>query len=165
VTVDDKIIHYIASLVANTRRHRAVQIGASPRAAIALLQTARVEASVQGRSFVVPDDVKTHGRAVLRHRLILQPDAEIEGVTADEVIDGVLHETQVPGMGQSGRPERERRGTFADVTPPAPSPRVASPRVSSNVPEGIEVLRPEAPAPSGPARPATYTGRGPTSGE
>ena len=72
VVVDEKIITYIAELVANTRKHRAVQIGASPRAAIALLSVARVEAAVQGRSFVVPDDVKTHGRAVLRHRLILQ---------------------------------------------------------------------------------------------
>ncbi|MCK6549358.1 MoxR family ATPase, partial [Myxococcota bacterium] len=101
VQVDDKIISYIASLVSNTRRHRAVQIGASPRAAIALLQTARVQAAVDGRAFVVPDDVKTHGRAVLRHRVILQPDAEIEGVTTDEVVEAVLHETQVPGMGEA----------------------------------------------------------------
>lgn len=101
VQIDDKIISYIANLVGSTRRHRAVHIGASPRAAIALLQTARVEAAVQGRSFVVPDDVKTHGRAVLRHRIILQPDAEIEGVTTDEVVDAVLHDTQVPGMGES----------------------------------------------------------------
>ncbi len=103
VTIDEKIIAYIAELVANTRKHRAVQIGASPRAAIALLHVARVEAAVQGRGFVVPDDVKTHGRAVLRHRLILQPDAEIEGVTTDEVIEGVLHETPVPGMGEGQR--------------------------------------------------------------
>ena len=100
IQVDDKIIRYIAQLVGHTRRHRAVQIGASPRAAIALLKTSRVEAAVQGREFVVPDDVKTHGKAVLRHRLILQPDAEIEGVTTDEVIEAVLRETQVPGMGE-----------------------------------------------------------------
>lgn len=99
VQVDDKIISYIASLVGTTRRHRSVQIGASPRAAIALLKTAQVEAAIQGRDFVVPDDVKSHGKAVLRHRIILQPDAEIEGVTPDEVVDAVLHETQVPGMG------------------------------------------------------------------
>ena len=71
VRVDDQIIHYIATLTAQTRKHRAVQIGASPRAGISLLQVARVEAAVQGRDFVVPDDVKMHGRAVLRHRLIL----------------------------------------------------------------------------------------------
>lgn len=100
VQVDDKIISYIAELVGNTRRHRAVQIGASPRAAIALLKTGRVEAAVQGRNFVIPDDIKIHGKSVLRHRLILQPDAEIEGVTTDEVVEAVLRETEVPGMGQ-----------------------------------------------------------------
>lgn len=110
VTIDDKIIHYIASLISNTRKHRAVQIGASPRAAIALLHTSRVEAAIQGRDFVVPDDVKTHGRAVLRHRLILQPDAEIEGVTTDEVVEAVLHETQVPGMGEVSRDRQSRLG-------------------------------------------------------
>jgi MoxR-like ATPase len=116
VTIDDKIIHYIATLISNTRKHRAVQIGASPRAAIALLHTARVEAAVQGRDFVVPDDVKTHGRAVLRHRLILQPDAEIEGVTTDEVVDAVLHETQVPGMG-----EVQQRSRLGGMQAPARS--------------------------------------------
>lgn len=115
VQVDDKIIGYIADLVGVTRKHRAVQIGASPRAAIALLQTARVEAAVQGRNFVVPDDVKTHGAAVLRHRIILQPDAEIEGVTTDEVVAGVLHETQVPGMGESNRPAARQAGLETDL--------------------------------------------------
>jgi MoxR-like ATPase len=124
VAVDEKIITYIAELVANTRRHRAVQIGASPRAGIALLNVARVEAAVQGRPFVVPDDVKTHGRAVLRHRLILQPDAEIEGVTTDEVIEAVLHETQVPGMGDERRGQRGvETSAVRDRFGPAERPR------------------------------------------
>ncbi|MBK8011331.1 MAG: MoxR family ATPase [Deltaproteobacteria bacterium] len=118
VRIDDQIISYIAALLASTRRHRAVQIGASPRAGIALLQVSRVEAAMQGRAFVVPDDVKMHGRAVLRHRLILQPDAEIEGMTTDEVIEGVLHDTQVPGMGQGGPASR--------AAAPRGTPRVAS---------------------------------------
>jgi MoxR-like ATPase len=132
VGIDEKIIGYIAELVANTRKHRAVQIGASPRAAIALLHVARVEAAVQGRNFVVPDDVKTHGRAVLRHRLILQPDAEIEGVTTDEVIEAVLHETQVPGMGDAERTpqssvethriDRSARATVPPASPVPPRP-------------------------------------------
>jgi len=105
VRIDDKIIHYIAQIVQHTRRHRAIQFGASPRAAIALLKAARVEAAVQGRHFVTPDDVKTHCHAVLRHRLILQPDAEIEGVRVDEIIRSVLHQTQVPGMGESSTSE------------------------------------------------------------
>jgi MoxR-like ATPase len=101
IRVDEAIIGYIARLTESTRHHRAVQVGASPRAAIALLRTAQVRAAVDGRDFVVPDDVKRHAPAVLRHRLILQPDAEIEGVTADEVIRGVLLDVDVPGMGEA----------------------------------------------------------------
>ncbi|GEM_PF-1334246 len=147
VRVDDKIIHYISSLVANTRKHRAVHIGASPRAGIALLQVARVEAAVQGRDFVVPDDVKMHGRPVLRHRLILQPDAEIEGVTTDEVIEAVLRETQVPGMGESVRPRSSALAPTPEVMPPAPLH--AS---SSGVPPATEVVDRGAPPPMAPAR-------------
>ena len=154
IHVDDKVIHYIATLIANTRHHRAIQIGASPRAAIALLQTARVEAAVQSRDFVVPDDVKTHGPAVLRHRLILQPDAEIEGVTPDEVIEGVLHETQVPGMGQSGPPTAAKSARKTDLTR-TPPPTGISSRSSSGVPkEMLERYKPAAPAPSRPAKPS-----------
>ena len=161
VQVDDKIISYIAQLVGQTRRHRAVQIGASPRAAIALLKTARVEAAVQGREFVIPDDVKTHGKAVLRHRLILQPDAEIEGVTTDEVIDAVLRETEVPGMGErkgAGRLGRggtpTQQGSFAERGVPVPTP---APSVSLSddlrAPDGASTA-PANPGP-GPSRPAT----------
>ena len=106
VRVDDAIIGYIARLMESTRRHRAVQVGASPRAAIALLRTARVAAVMEGRDFVVPDDVKGRGAAVLRHRLLLHPDAEIEGVTTDEVIRGVLLDTEVPGMGRRASSSR-----------------------------------------------------------
>ena len=147
VEVDDKIITYIATLVGNTRRHRAVQIGASPRAAIALLTASRVEAAIQGRCFVVPDDVKVHGRRVLRHRLILQPDAEIEGVTSDEVIQGVLHETQVPGMGESSKPPWKRSAT-ADLRTPVIAETPERPEDGDR--RLLETPRP----PSAPARPA-----------
>jgi MoxR-like ATPase len=108
VQVDDAVVSYIAGIVEATRRHRAVQIGASPRAGIALLTTARVEAAVRGRDFVVPDDVKRHGPAVLRHRLILQPDAELEGVRPDEIVAAVLADTRVPGMSEERRPAPHR---------------------------------------------------------
>lgn len=97
VRVDDTLIGYIAQMASKTRLHSAVLVGASPRASIALLRVARVQAVMEGRDFVIPDDVKTHAPSVLRHRLILQPDAEIEGVTSDEVISAVLRETEVPG--------------------------------------------------------------------
>ena len=179
VQVDDKIIAYIAQLVGHTRRHRAVQFGASPRAAIALLKTSRVEAAVQGRDFVVPDDVKSHGKAVLRHRLILQPDAEIEGVTTDEVIDAVLRETQVPGMGerqgtahQDQRPQQQIAPMTAGSAPhhpAAPQPPSGTPsRAGPPVPARTDPSRSppwgaspgpsqggQSLPPSGPARPAT----------
>lgn len=168
VQVDDKIVSYIAALVGNTRKHRAVQIGASPRAAIALLTTARVEAAVQGRAFVVPDDVKTHGPAVLRHRLILQPDAEIEGVTTDEVVEGVLHDTPVPGMGEvrSEAPSQRGVGTQEvrnrELTRPVenlPPPRSGAFARKSGEDETKLDL---GPAPSAPSRPATAPVAGPS---
>jgi MoxR-like ATPase len=117
VQVDDAVVSYIAGIVEATRRHRAVQIGASPRAGIALLTTARVEAAVRGRDFVIPDDVKRHGPAVLRHRLILQPDAELEGVRPDEIVAAVLADTHVPGMSE------ERRAAPRRATPAVSDPR------------------------------------------
>ena len=155
VRVDEQIIHYIATLAANTRKHRAVQIGASPRAGISLLNVARVEAAVQGRDFVVPDDVKIHGRAVLRHRLILQPDAEIEGVNTDEVIESVLRETQVPGMGEAGRPRGSAFGASPSLGGGPPPRRMASyPPVAPLAVPGTGVESTLSPAPSGPSRPS-----------
>lgn len=96
VTVAEEILDYITRIVTRTRSHGSVYVGASPRASVALLGTSRAAAAAQGRSFVVPDDVKAYAHAVLRHRLILHPDAELENVSADDVIEGILRETPVP---------------------------------------------------------------------
>jgi len=96
VQVAEPVIDYITQLVARTRSHRSLTFGASPRASIALLQVSRVQAAVAGRDFVVPDDVKSLAPAVLRHRVGLSPDAEIEGVTTDDCVADVLRETPVP---------------------------------------------------------------------
>ncbi|WP_437683033.1 AAA family ATPase [Sorangium sp. So ce131] len=96
VRVDDGILGYITDLVGRSRAHRSVYLGASPRGSIGLLAAARALAASEGRDFVVPDDVKSLAAAVLRHRLILHPDAEIEGVTADDCIDDILREAKVP---------------------------------------------------------------------
>jgi len=97
VEVSPPIIDYIARIVAATRSHRAIEVGASPRASIGLFRVARAAAAADGRGFVVPDDVKGFARAVLRHRIVLHPDSGIEGVTADDVIASILAETSVPG--------------------------------------------------------------------
>ena len=96
VRVDDGILTYITDIVARSRSHRSVYLGASPRASIGLLVGARARAASQGRDFIVPDDVKMLAPAVLRHRLILHPDAEIEGVSADDCVDDILTTVVVP---------------------------------------------------------------------
>jgi MoxR-like ATPase len=96
VKIADPLLDYITEIVGRTRSHRFLTYGASPRASIALLNVSRVRAATSGRDFVVPDDVKDLAPAVLRHRVGLHPDAEIEGVTADDCVTDVLRETSVP---------------------------------------------------------------------
>ncbi|WP_437550606.1 MoxR family ATPase [Sorangium sp. So ce327] len=96
IRVDDGIIEYIADIVGRSRVHRSVYLGASPRASIGLLAVARAMAASEGREYVIPDDVKALAPAILRHRLILHPDAEIEGVSADDCVDDILREAKVP---------------------------------------------------------------------
>ncbi len=96
VRVEDAMFRYITGLVAATREHRQVVLGASPRAAIALLQVGKALAAMRGRDFLIPDDVKAIAPATLRHRLLLRPEAEIEGVSADRVIESLLDGLEVP---------------------------------------------------------------------
>ena len=90
VHVEDEILDYVLALVNATRHHRRVYLGASPRAALSLLTAARARAPLSGRDFVLPDDVKYLAPFVLAHRIRLAPEAELEGVTADAVIEETL---------------------------------------------------------------------------
>lgn len=96
VLVSDELLDYITDIVGRTRMHRSVLLGASPRGSIALAGAARARAGMLGREFVIPDDVKSLAPAVLRHRIILQPDAEFEGISPDLCIEQILSEAQVP---------------------------------------------------------------------
>jgi len=96
VTVDPSVLDYITNIVAATREHGSVFFGASPRGSLALLFTAQTRAASQGRTFVIPDDVKVLAPAVLRHRIGLEPDAEIEGLRPDDVIAAILRDVRVP---------------------------------------------------------------------
>ncbi|MBV9848614.1 MAG: MoxR family ATPase [Armatimonadetes bacterium] len=96
VRVEDAMFQYIARLAAATREHRQVVLGASPRAAIALLQVGKALAAMRGRDFLIPDDIKAIAPATLRHRLLLRPEAEIEGISADRVIESILDGLEVP---------------------------------------------------------------------
>jgi MoxR-like ATPase len=96
VTVDDSIVSYITSIVESTRSSTDLVLGASPRASVALLLSSRTLAMLRGRSFVLPDDVKELALPVLRHRIILKAEAEIEGVSSDSVIERLLARVEVP---------------------------------------------------------------------
>jgi MoxR-like ATPase len=96
VTVRPEVLGYLADVCRATRTATAVQLGASPRAGTALLAASRATAWLAGRDYVTPDDVKALARPALRHRLRLRPEAELDGVTADGVVDGVLAAVPVP---------------------------------------------------------------------
>ncbi len=96
VEVAPAVISYIASIATATRQLPGVALGASPRAATALLMAARACARMAGRNFVTPDDVKQVAVPVLAHRIVVTPGAELEGVTADRVVEDVLASVAVP---------------------------------------------------------------------
>lgn len=96
VVVEEGIISYLDQIIRSTRESSHILLGASPRAAVGLLMAAKAAAAVSGRQFVVPDDVQRLAYPVLRHRIILRPEAEIEGIDADEVIRGLIAGIRVP---------------------------------------------------------------------
>jgi MoxR-like ATPase len=100
VRCDDAIVAYLVEVVRKTREDKAIEIGASPRASIALLKTGQVNAAAAGRTFVTPDDVKPMFAPVLRHRIMLHPDAQLQGVTADERILDIVKSVPVPRVAQ-----------------------------------------------------------------
>ena len=96
VQVEDAILGYITDIVRATRSSPVVDLGVSPRGGVALLGLSKAWAWMSGRSFVTPDDVKMIAKPGLRHRLQVQPEAELEGVTPDIVLDGLLESVPVP---------------------------------------------------------------------
>ena len=96
VAAKQEVCNYIGKVVRATREMDKVLLGASSRAAVHLLQAAKVRALMSGRNFVSPDDVKRVCRPVLRHRLMLQPDAYVEGFTTDDMLSTVLERVEVP---------------------------------------------------------------------
>ncbi|HEY7326341.1 MAG TPA: MoxR family ATPase [Gemmataceae bacterium] len=96
VVAKPEICSYIGRIVRMTREMDKVLMGASSRAAVHLLQAAKVRALMSGRNFITPDDVKRICRPVLRHRLTLQPDAYVEGFTTDDILNTVLERVEVP---------------------------------------------------------------------
>lgn len=96
VMVKKELIDYIAKLVQNTRQHSAVSLGASPRASIDLLRATKSLAAISGRDFVTPEDIQYLLPSVIQHRLILTPEAELQGITVQEVCQQIIQQIEVP---------------------------------------------------------------------
>jgi MoxR-like ATPase len=94
--VEEKLIHFITAIVGATRNHKAIYLGASPRASIGILNGAKALAAMRGRDFVTPEDIVYIAPAVLRHRLVLTPEKEMEGASADEVINEIIQSIEIP---------------------------------------------------------------------
>ncbi len=94
--VEQKILEFIARLVVETRNSKSIYLGASPRASLAIVNAAKAFAAINGRDFVTPDDVTWVAPAVLRHRIMLSPDKEMEGLTPDDIIKQIIQKLEVP---------------------------------------------------------------------
>lgn len=96
ILIEEKIFNYIAQVVDKTRNHPHLYLGGSPRASIAIMNASKAFAAINGRDFVTPDDVKRGLAPVLRHRIILSPEREMEGMTPETVIDMIAQSVEIP---------------------------------------------------------------------
>jgi len=96
VRVEPRLLTYITLIVRGTRSHPSITLGGSPRASVALLKASRANALLDGRDYVVPDDVKATARSVLRHRITVAPELELEGVTPDATLSAILERVAAP---------------------------------------------------------------------
>ncbi|GAA4755303.1 MoxR family ATPase [Flavisolibacter ginsenosidimutans] len=96
IVIDEKLLAFIAKLTHQTRNNGSIYLGASPRASLAIMNASKAMAAINGRDFVTPDDILEVVPPVLRHRIILSPDKEMEGVTEDNVIKQIIHSLDIP---------------------------------------------------------------------
>lgn len=96
IVIEEKIMHYIAEIVTKTRNHPHLFLGGSPRASLAIMNTAKAFAAIQGRDFVMPEDVKKSLNPVLRHRIVLSPEREMEGMKTENVVDMITKSIEIP---------------------------------------------------------------------
>lgn len=94
--IDDNLIAYIAKIVNQTRNNSSLYLGASPRASLAIMASSKAIAAMKGRDFVTPDDIKFVATAVLKHRIMLTPEKEMEGISTSEVIKQIIEQIEIP---------------------------------------------------------------------
>lgn len=96
LVIEEKLLQFIGKLIHQTRNHKSIYLGASPRASLAVMNASKAVAAMQGRDFVTPEDILSVTGPVLRHRIILSPDKEMEGVSEDEVIRQIVQSMDIP---------------------------------------------------------------------
>jgi MoxR-like ATPase len=96
VKVEAKLLEYIAALIVETRNNSAIFLGASTRATLALLKAAKATAALRGRDFIIPEDIQSMAPHVLRHRIMLSPEKEMEGLTTDQLVEIIIKSVEVP---------------------------------------------------------------------
>ncbi len=96
IVVEAHLLEYIANIIVNTRENPFLYLGASPRAGLALLAASKSFAAIRGRDFVTPEDIKEASFGVLRHRVMVSPEREMEGLTADEIVRQILESIEIP---------------------------------------------------------------------
>ena len=96
IKIEDALMNYIANITHNTRNHAKLYLGASPRASLAMAKSAKAMAAIRGRDFITPDDIQSVAHYVLNHRIILTPEAEMEGLSSQSVIEEIIHKIEVP---------------------------------------------------------------------
>ena len=96
ILIEEKLLQFIAKLTHQTRNHKSIYLGASPRASLAIMNASKAMAAINGRDFVTPEDILEVIAPVLRHRIILSPDKEMEGITEDNVIKQIIQTMDIP---------------------------------------------------------------------
>lgn len=96
IKVEDQILHYIAELTNKTRNHGQIYLGASPRASLSMMKAAKALAAISGRDFVIPEDVQKLANHIYNHRIILSPEAEMEGLEPENIIEEIIRTVEVP---------------------------------------------------------------------
>jgi MoxR-like ATPase len=94
--IEEKLLQFIAKFIQQTRNYKSIYLGASPRASLAIMNASKAMAAINGRDFVMPEDILSVFSPVLRHRIVLAPDKEMEGVTEDEVIKQIINGMDIP---------------------------------------------------------------------
>jgi len=96
IIIEPKLVEFIAKIVNETRNNPSLYLGASPRASLAILRSSKANAAIKGRDFVTPEDIVEMAAPVMRHRIILTPEKEMEGITADELIESIIKNIEIP---------------------------------------------------------------------